>query len=266
MQWHTFNKKDIIMQNVYEILRSNNEAAINDDEVQSFIINALVKTFNMALTLEESFDSLNFCFDNIDIGTENFLNYNFKYGRASVSTSQDVLYIQFNLNDSAIHKLNSPYESKYFIIYVDHFMNYSYADFDKKFGLVFNGKDYAKLRTRYKLYSNHPENILVSNTFCGDNSSFYADHKRTVLSVEHGLSVRYVNMDNQFRSFFSKFLTLCNYESMIFEEVFPEYFDRISKIDTHLDVVNFLNCFEKEYTDHFDVLKAKFTIAGMITI
>lgn len=245
------------MQNVYEILRSNNEAAINDDEVQSFIINALVKIFNMALTLEESFDALNFRFDNIDIGTENYLNYHFKYGRASVSTSQDLLYIQFNLYDSSIYKLEIPCHVKYFIVYVDTFMNYIYADFDKKFGLCSNGKDYAKLRVRYKLYSNHTENILISNIFCGESG---------LLSVDHGLSARYVNMDKQFRSFFSKFLNLCNYESMTFQEVFPEYSDSISKIDTHLDVVNFLNCFEKEYADLFDVLKAKMIIAGMITI
>lgn len=254
------------MQNIYEILRSNNESAINDDEVQSFIIKALIKTFNMALTLEESLENLKFRYDSKDIGVENHLNYNFKYGRVSVSTSQDVLYVQFNLNDSAIRKLDSPYESKYFIVYVDHLMNYSYVDFDRNFALCSNGKDYAKLRVRYTLYDDHKENILTSNTFYGDHGSFYAENKRTVLSVNHGLSERYIHMDNQFRSFFSKFLTLCNFESMTFKEVFPEYFDRISTIDTHLDVVNFLNCFEKEYADHFEILKAKMTIAGMITI
>lgn len=240
------------------MLRSNNESAINDDEVQSFIIKALIKTFNMALTLEESLENLKFRYDSKDIVTENYLNYHFKYGRASVSTSQDVLYVKFYLNDSAVHKLNSPYDNKYFIVYVDHFINYSYADFDRNFALCSNGKDYAKLRTRYKLYSNHTENILISNIFRGEGSG--------LLSVDHGLSARYFNIDKQFRSFFSKFLTLCNYESMTFQEVFPEYSDNISQIVTHLDVVNFLNCFEKEYADNFEVLKAKMTIAGMITI
>lgn len=251
------------MYNIYKLLQESvNNPSLFTADVHSFIIDSLTNSFNKALSRNDTVNDLSFSFVDSVAGTSFSLNYTFKYGRLHITHSGETVYVYFSLYDSASKKLNIAFELNYFVVYVDHSMNYTYADFTRDFQLRSNMKAYADLRVSHIVFENHKSDKLVTDLL-------YGNIPREIFSSKSNrfeLAERYFTMDSKFLYYFSKLLILCDINSRTFKDAFPEYDSIISSITHHIDIVMLLNIFEKEYSENFEVIESKMTIANMISI
>lgn len=254
--------KEISMYNIYDLLLKSPSDSNFYYDVHSFIIKSLTTCFNKSLSRQETADDLSFSYVDYRIRHTYHFTYSFKYGSVTVNRSENQVYIHFELSESASKILKIIFEIKSFVVYVDHFMAYSRANFNKDFHLRSNMKAFAQLKFSHIVFDKHTSNELLTSLFYGDiGIGIFRSN-----SNQYELSERYFSMDSKFSHYLSKFLLLCEFDSHTFKVAFPEYDSIIASSIHHIDIVMLLNMFEKEYSENFEDIEDRLSIANMISI
>lgn len=242
------------------IAKTISEHLIMTKDIHEFITNSLVHFFNTAFGVNESRDDLSFEYIDRDFGNNIALNYKYKYGYLSFVIDGDNSFVHFHFYNSAIKKLNIPFETNNFLVHTDGDLSYKYAEFERNFDLRYNMKSASRLNVSHLVMLDRIENRFESNLFYGNDLKAMFTSKNY---LSKHLNERYFKMDAPFRDWFTKFLILCDYNSRTFTDVFDNYATLISKINDHSNVIDLLNMFEKHYSDNLEDLEAKILVCSM---
>lgn len=248
--------------NVYQELQDFSKTTYKPmkDDLQSLIFESFTNFFNTALNVNETVADLSFKIFSITTGDKISLKYQYKYGTLTFSATPEYFFVNFHLYNSAIKKLNIPFETNNFLVHTNGDLSYKYAEFERNFDLRYNMKSASRLNVSHLVMLNRIENRFESNLFYGNDLKAMFTSKNY---LSKHLNERYFKMDKPFRDCFTKFLILCDYHSTYFMEVFENYAALISKINDHSNVIDLLNMFEKHYSDNLEDLEAKILVCSM---
>lgn len=234
--------------------------------ISPLVSSKLVPLFQQATGIELLGDDQHFT-NNISVcGLEVAMDYFFKYGSATLSLKNDELEVGFYFINKPDDVYPTPFNAKQCRVYVDRDLNFKQAIFNYHVSFsksLLNNYEQSAVYAAIKI-----QKIIgqeSTRTTVGYQNLLSKAKEYTSLH-DKGLDEHFFETDVNFELFFVKFMEACAKRPYEFYELFPEYPSYIDFMEKMYKAVEFLNLFNFQYINQFEVLKYKLILLDMQAI
>lgn len=234
--------------------------------ISPLVSSKLVPLFHQATGIKLLGDEQHFT-NNISVcGLKVAMDYFFKYGSATLSLINDELEVSFFFVRKEDDVYPTPFNAKKCRVYVDRDLNFKQAIFHYHvsfFKALLNNYDqsavYAAIKVQKIIEQSTTTTIVGYQNLLSNAKEYTSLH-------EKGLDAHFFMTDVKFELFFARFMEACSKRPYQFYDLFPEYPSYVYFMEKMDKAVEFLNLFNSQYINHFDVLESKLILLDMQAI
>lgn len=254
------------MTNIYDAMVHFKKTKESLWGISPLVSSTLVPLFQQATGIELLGDEQHFT-NNISVcGLEVAMDYFFKYGSATLSLKNDELEVGFYFINKPDDGYPTPFNAKQCRVYIDRDFNFKQAIFNYHVSFskaLLNNYDQSAVYAAIKIQKIIEQES--TRTTVGYQNLLSKAKEYTSLH-DKGLDAHFFTTDVKFELFFVRFMEACAKRPYEFYELFPEYPSYVDFMEKMHKAVEFLNLFNFQYINQFDVLESKLILLDMQAI
>lgn len=255
------------MTNIYESMVHFKKTKAPNWGMTPLVSSKLASLLRQATGIELQGDEPHFT-NNISVcGLEVAMDYFFEYGSATLSLKNDELEVSFFFPRKDDNVYHTPFNAKQCRVYLERDLNFKQAVFNYHVSFLkslLNNYDQSSVYAAIKIQKIVEQDSTTRTTV--EYQNLLSNAKEYTSLHDKGLDTHFFNSDVNFELFLAKFMDSCAKRPYQFYELFPEYPNYVEFMEDMHKAVEFLNLFNFQYINQFDVLESKLLLLDMQAI
>lgn len=255
------------MTNIYEAMLHFKNTKEPNWCMTPLVSSKLASLLQQATGIELQGDATHFT-KNISVcGLEVAMDYFFKYGSATLSLKDNELEVGFYFVRKDDNVYQMPFNAKQCRVYLDRDFNFKFAVFNYNVSFLkslLNNYDQSSVYAAIRIQKIIEQDSTTRTTV--EYQNLLSNAKEYTSLHDKGLDTHFFNSDVKFEFFLAKLMDSCAKQPYQFYELFPEYPNYVEFMEKMHKAVEFLNLFNFQYINQFDVLESRLLLLEMQAI